>query len=58
MVIYKRDTEAPVISTVETSHNLGCNPTVTDPLFTATDNCEGTVTQLLQLLDQQTRVLI
>ncbi|MEA5109064.1 MAG: HYR domain-containing protein, partial [Lentimicrobium sp.] len=35
------DTEAPVISTVATSGDLGCNPTVEAPVFTGLDNCAG-----------------
>jgi hypothetical protein len=35
------DTEKPVIATTAMSGNLGCNPTVAAPEFTATDNCEG-----------------
>jgi uncharacterized repeat protein (TIGR01451 family) len=35
------DTELPVISTTATSGDLGCNPTVTDPVFTGLDNCDG-----------------
>jgi hypothetical protein len=38
------DTEAPVLSTTAVSGDLGCNPTVVAPIFTGTDNCEGTIT--------------
>jgi hypothetical protein len=41
---WKVDTEAPVISTVATSGNLGCNPTVVAPVFTGLDNCDGIFT--------------
>jgi len=37
------DTELPVISTMAASGDLGCNPTVVAPVFTGTDNCEGTI---------------
>jgi HYR domain len=36
---WKEDVEIPVIATTATSGDLGCNPTVTAPTFTATDNC-------------------
>ncbi len=36
----KVDREAPVISTEASSGDLGCNPTVVPPIFTATDNCD------------------
>ena len=38
------DDELPVISTTATSQDLGCDPTVTAPTFTAIDNCLGTLT--------------
>ena len=38
-----QDTQAPVITTTATNGNLGCNPTITEPVFTGTDNCEGTI---------------
>ena len=38
---WKVDTEAPVIATTATSGDLGCNPTVTAPVFTVTDNCDA-----------------
>ncbi|MCO5258357.1 MAG: SprB repeat-containing protein, partial [Lentimicrobium sp.] len=38
------DTEAPVISTVAESADLGCNPTVVAPVFTGLDNCAGEFT--------------
>ncbi|MCO5261327.1 MAG: choice-of-anchor L domain-containing protein [Lentimicrobium sp.] len=38
------DTEAPVISTVAVSGDLGCNPTVVAPVFTGLDNCAGEFT--------------
>ncbi|HOI86619.1 MAG TPA: HYR domain-containing protein, partial [Lentimicrobium sp.] len=38
------DTEAPVISTVAESADLGCNPTVEAPVFTGLDNCAGEFT--------------
>ncbi len=38
---WKQDTEKPIISTTETSKDLGCNPTVTAPTFTVTDNCDN-----------------
>jgi hypothetical protein len=41
------DTEAPVLSTIAVSGDLGCNPTVVAPVFTGTDNCEGTITPLV-----------
>ncbi|MCR4872284.1 MAG: hypothetical protein K5885_01945, partial [Bacteroidales bacterium] len=34
----------PVISTLLTDDNLGCNPNVIAPVFTVSDNCEGTFT--------------
>ncbi|WP_250437438.1 hypothetical protein, partial [Hanstruepera flava] len=34
------DAEAPVITTDAESGDLGCNPEVMEPMFTATDNCE------------------
>jgi hypothetical protein len=37
---WTEDTQAPVISTNVTSGNLGCNPVITDPVFTITDNCD------------------
>ena len=44
---WKVDTTAAVISTTDTSGNLGCNPTVTAPTFTGLDNCEGTITPVI-----------
>ena len=45
---WTQDTQAPVISTTAVSGPLsGCNPTVTAPTFTGTDNCEGTITPLV-----------
>ncbi|MGV8114623.1 MAG: HYR domain-containing protein [Lentimicrobium sp.] len=41
---WTQDDEAPVITTTATNGDLGCNPTVTAPVFTGTDNCEGTFT--------------
>ncbi|GAP45248.1 protein containing HYR domain [Lentimicrobium saccharophilum] len=41
---WNEDNEAPVITTTATNGDLGCNPTVTAPVFTGTDNCEGTFT--------------
>ncbi len=39
---WTQDTEAPVISTTASSGALpGCNPTVTAPVFTGLDNCDG-----------------
>ena len=38
------DTEAPVVRTEALSGDLGCNPVVVAPVFTGTDNCEGTIT--------------
>ncbi|HNW77159.1 MAG TPA: hypothetical protein PKJ28_09770, partial [Bacteroidales bacterium] len=35
------DITAPVITTTAASGPLGCNPTITAPVFTGTDNCEG-----------------
>ncbi len=46
-VITVVDTKAPVISTEATSHDLGCNPTVTDPVFTGLDNCVGVFTPIV-----------
>jgi hypothetical protein len=37
------DTDAPVLATEAKSGDLGCNPTVEAPVFTGTDNCEGTI---------------
>ncbi len=37
------DDQLPVLATGATSHDLGCNPTVTAPLFTGTDNCMGQI---------------
>ncbi|WP_250436842.1 T9SS type A sorting domain-containing protein [Hanstruepera flava] len=34
-----RDTVAPIISTDDENADLGCNPEITEPTFTATDNC-------------------
>ncbi|MHC1775250.1 MAG: HYR domain-containing protein [Lentimicrobium sp.] len=44
---WTQDTEVPVITTTAVSENLGCNPTVTVPVFTGTDNCEGTITPVV-----------
>ncbi|MBK9357008.1 MAG: HYR domain-containing protein, partial [Bacteroidales bacterium] len=44
---WTQDFEVPVISTTATSGSLGCNPAVTAPTFTGTDNCEGTITPLI-----------
>ncbi len=41
------DLELPVISTEATSHDLGCNPTVTDPVSTGLDNCVGVFTPIV-----------
>ena len=38
------DTEVPVITTEAKDSDLGCNPVVVAPVFTGTDNCEGTIT--------------
>ncbi|MCK3686440.1 hypothetical protein, partial [Maribellus sp. YY47] len=38
---WTEDTEAPVISTLAESAELGCNPEVVAPVFTGSDNCEG-----------------
>ena len=38
---WKQDTEKPVIATTAVSGDKGCNPTITAPTFTGTDNCEG-----------------
>ena len=38
---WKVDTELPVISTLDQSGDLGCNPTVEAPTFTGLDNCDG-----------------
>ena len=40
-------TQAPVISTTATSGALGCNPTVTAPVFTGLDNCDGVFTPIV-----------
>ena len=44
VTIVSTDTEKPVISTTAVSGNLGCNPTVTAPVFTGLDNCDGVFT--------------
>ncbi len=44
---WTEDLELPVISTEATSHDLGCNPTVTDPVFTGLDNCVGVFTPIV-----------
>jgi len=44
---WTQDTEAPVISTAASNSNLGCNPTITTPAFTGTDNCEGVITPVV-----------
>ncbi len=41
---WTQDTELPVISTIATSGDLGCNPTVAAPVFTGLDNCAGVFT--------------
>ena len=41
------DTEKPVLATTATNSDLGCNPTVVAPVFTGTDNCEGTITPVV-----------
>ncbi|MBE0639510.1 MAG: DNRLRE domain-containing protein [Bacteroidales bacterium] len=38
------DTEKPLITTTATNQYFGCNPTITAPVFTGSDNCEGTIT--------------
>lgn len=38
------DVVKPVITTTATSGDLGCNPSVTAPAFSATDNCDGSLT--------------
>ena len=40
---WTQDTEKPVIATTATSGDKGCNPTITAPTFTGTDNCEGDI---------------
>ncbi len=44
---WTEDLELPVISTEANSHDLGCNPTVIDPVFTGLDNCEGVFTPIV-----------
>jgi uncharacterized repeat protein (TIGR01451 family) len=39
-----QDTDLPVITTAASNGDLGCNPTITPPTFTGTDNCEGNFT--------------
>ena len=37
------DTQKPVIATTAESGNKGCNPTITAPTFTVSDNCAGDI---------------
>src|SRR5512147_1339283 len=50
---WTEDLIAPVISTVASSQNLGCNPTVEAPVFTGLDNCEGEFTPVVTTLGPQ-----
>jgi len=40
---WNQDAVKPVITTANSNQNLGCNPTITPPLFSGTDNCEGSI---------------
>ncbi|MBI1769105.1 MAG: HYR domain-containing protein, partial [Bacteroidetes bacterium] len=44
---WKEDLVKPVISTTATSGDLGCNPTVAAPTFTASDNCDGDISSAI-----------
>jgi hypothetical protein len=44
---WTEDTQLPVISTTATSGALGCNPTITPPVFTGLDNCDGVFTPVV-----------
>lgn len=41
------DTEKPVITTAATSHYLGCNPIISAPTFSGTDNCKSPITPIV-----------
>ncbi|MBP5135162.1 MAG: hypothetical protein ILP24_05320, partial [Paludibacteraceae bacterium] len=43
-VIEIKDSEKPEVSPLASSGDLGCNPTVTAPAFTVTDNCDANLT--------------
>ncbi|MBK8349706.1 MAG: hypothetical protein IPL08_19635 [Saprospiraceae bacterium] len=44
---WKQDLVLPVISTAAVSGDLGCNPTMTAPVFTGSDNCDGVFTPIV-----------
>jgi hypothetical protein len=44
---WTQDIVKPDINTTASNANLGCNPTVTAPTFTGTDNCEGSITPIV-----------
>lgn len=43
LLVHVVDDEAPVITTTAINQDLGCNPDITPPSFTGTDNCEGLI---------------
>jgi hypothetical protein len=46
-IVMVDDNIKPVITTLASSGNLGCNPVVTPPAFNGTDNCQGTITPVV-----------
>ncbi len=44
---WRVNTEIPVINTTAVSGDLGCNPTLTDPIFTGVDDCSEPIIPLV-----------